>query len=456
MRLGLVVLLVASLPGCTGVTAPVSPPAAASAAAASETAEASIPHIAPTPKPTPSAMPSANPPVTPSTTPTAIPSTAPSMPTPHPPTADGLSVDWQAADLELAGLDRAFVREVLGLPGGGYLASGHGESDTLPDGAGDGLLWRSDDGRVWERTTMTGPGGLGPSDSGPLGIVMIGGDGTWWSRDGIDWRPGDFVLGRPRELYDVAVGAEAAVVVGSAGQWASSDGVHWEPVSGDRTRESRLLAVERTRDGFIAVGEEWRVDGTTLHDIEARVWRISPDGRDWRLDRGGDLTGPSYDALAYVWAVGDTALAIGTHGTADTYDECNRLFGGDCGTQWGVHTVHRSVDGGPWQLEYAVEPQDGRRPRLDLARGGAWIQPWRRGLVAIAKDGDSPLALHFSADGLIWERSRPRDQFPEDMGYGSISTFLVDGDMAIVSGTVEPRDDPYTQDFFLQVGTITP
>jgi hypothetical protein len=47
------------------------------------------------------------------------------------------------------------------------------------------------------------------------------------------------------------------------------------------------------------------------------------------------------------------------------------------------------------------------------------------------------------------------EQLP-DLGHGFITTFFVDGDTAIVSGAIEPPGDQSVQDYFLQVGTITP
>lgn len=153
-----------------------------------------------------------------------------------------------------------------------------------------------------------------------------------------------------------------------------------------------------------------------------------------------------------MWTYGEGALAIGQHGDADDFRECIRLYGGDCGNSWAVDTVYRSVNGF-WTREYPVAHRADRTPRLDLA--GRAIAPWRDGLVAIGEDRDSPLALHASSDGLRWERSWPRDQFP-DLGHGYITTFVVDGDLAIVSGTIEPVGDQSVQTYFLQVGTIEP
>jgi len=131
------------------------------------------------------------------------------------------------------------------------------------------------------------------------------------------------------------------------------------------------------------------------------------------------------------------------------------MYGGDCGNQWGVQTAYRSVAGRAWQRAYRVEAEAGQAPRLGFAPGGPAIASWRDGLVAIGLDGASPLALHASTDGLRWERSRPLEQLP-DLGHGFITTFIVDGDTAIVSGTIEPPGDQSVQDYFLQVGTITP
>lgn len=213
---------------------------------------------------------------------------------------------------------------------------------------------------------------------------------------------------------------------------------------------SRVHAVDVTRHGFIAVGEEWTGD-----DYEAHAWRSSPDGGAWQRDPGGDLTGRSYDTLAHVWGFGDSALAVGTRGEVETFRECIRMYGGDCGNQWGVQTVYRSVAGRARQRAYRVEGEAGQAPRLGFARGGPAIASWRDGLVAIGLDGASPLALHASTDGLRWDRSRPLEQLP-DLGHGFITTFFVDGDTAIVSGAIEPPGDQSVQDYFLQVGTITP
>ncbi len=431
-------MLSLSLSACAGAVPATSPQPTGISAESPTTAGPSLPGSQPKPEPDPPASPS-------------IVSAAPD-PTPG---GHGLSVRWQPAELEEAGLDRVSISGIVGVPGGGYLASGHGY--TPAGGYLGELFWRSDDGRVWERSDVSGPSGVGTADSGPLGIVAVDGGGPWWSPDGVGWTKGDLeVRGDPR-LWEVAVGDQAAVIISSEGAWASTDGLRWEPVTGERVEASRLYGVTATQDGFIAVGNEWTASPEEWPegDYEARVWRISPDGATWRLDRGGDLSGRTFDTLTDAWAFGDTALAIGTHGEADAYHECIRLYGGDCGTQWGVETAYRSVDGAPWQREYAVEEVGGEQPRLSFARGGADIEPWRDGLLALGLDGESPLALHASTDGLTWERSSPRKQLPE-LGHGFIGTFFVDGDLAIVSGTVEPIGDDSDQEYFLQVGTITP
>jgi hypothetical protein len=176
-----------------------------------------------------------------------------------------------------------------------------------------------------------------------------------------------------------------------------------------------------------------------------------------RTAQHGDLTGPAFDTLGDVWAFGDTALAIGTHGEADAFQECNRRYGDDCGDRWGIQSAYRAAGGERWKRAYALEAVGGEEPRLRFARGGPAIEPWRDRVLAIGLDGASPLALHASTDGLDWQRLRPRDQFP-DMGRGFIHMFFVDGDLAIVSGSVDPVGDDSELEFryFMHVGTLTP
>lgn len=154
----------------------------------------------------------------------------------------------------MTGLARAIVTTAVRLPAGGYLASGHGQSDVSSEDALDSLFWRSTDGQVWERAAVSGPRGFSAAESGQLGIVAIDGGEPWWSPDGVGWTKGDLqVHGEPR-LWDVAVGDQAAVVISAEGAWTSKDGQVWEPVTGVRFEISRLYAVKATEDGFIALG----------------------------------------------------------------------------------------------------------------------------------------------------------------------------------------------------------
>ena len=362
-----------------------------------------------------------------------------------------MTVQWQPAALDLTGVDRAIVSGIVRLPAGGYLAWGHGQSDAL-EGADVGeLYWRSDDGRVWERTAASGPARLSAADSSPLGIVAIAGGEAWWSEDGNRWTRGHLESpGGEPDLWDVAVGEEAAVVVGSGGAWISRDGLRWQPVTGERMDISRVHAVDVTRQGFIAVGEEWTGGG-----YEAHAWRISPDGGAWQRDPGGDLTGRSYDTLAHVWGVGDSALAVGTRGEVETSGSASGCTAATAATSGASKRPIAPSPGVPGSGPIAWKPKLAKAPRLGFAPGGPAIASWRDGLVAIGLDGASPLALHASTDGLRWDRSRPLEQLP-DLGHGFITTFIVDGDTAIVSGTIEPPGDQSVQDYFLQVGTITP
>ncbi len=97
-----------------------------------------------------------------------------------------------------------------------------------------------------------------------------------------------------------------------------------------------------------------------------------------------------------------------------------------------------------------LKPTDRRDYGLPAAPSHDGVMAWWRSV----KTGLAA-ALHASSDGLRWERSWPHVQFP-DLGHGFITTFFVDGDLAIVSGTIEPRGEDSVQESFLQVGTIAP
>jgi hypothetical protein len=184
----------------------------------------------------------------------------------------------------MSGLERTNVTTVVRLPAGGYLASGVGSSND-PHVYDPYPFWRSVDGRVWERTVVSGPSHFQWADSGPLGIVAIDAGEAWWSPDGVRWIKGDLRIPYEPGVLDMAVGDRAALVV-SDGAWASTDGRHWKPVTGERVESSRVYGVEATEDGFIAVGAEWIGSREEFPDgdFEARVWRISPDGATWRPD----------------------------------------------------------------------------------------------------------------------------------------------------------------------------
>lgn len=169
--------LLVVISACVGVTAPPSP-SPGGAPKATAPARAVVASVQPA---TPTAGASLRP------SPSASPSATHGTPDPTP-AGDGLTVQWQPADLDLTGVDRAIVTGIVRLPAGGYLAWGHGQSDSLGGGDIGELYWRSDDGRLWERTAASGPAHLSAADSSPLGIVAIAGGEAWWSEDGNRWQ----------------------------------------------------------------------------------------------------------------------------------------------------------------------------------------------------------------------------------------------------------------------------
>lgn len=259
---------------------------------------------------------------------------------------------------------------------------------------GSAAVWSSADGAVWERVghdeaVFGGPGdqraeAVAAAPGGGGGWVAVGtdagvGDGdaaVWRSADGRSWErvADDGGLGGPgsQAALDVTVGPGGLTAVGvgdgSAQSWTSSDGGAWTPLPiGDGVAAAGVAADERA----VAAGSA-AADG-----LDAAVWRRS-EGPSWERQEGGELSGPLDQELAAV-AVGD-ALAVAVGAT--------NLGGGDDAAVWS------SADGAAWVRSIHDEELfggDQAQRMLDVGVQGTTA-------VAVGWSGSSPA----SRDAAVW------------------------------------------------------
>ncbi len=213
-----------------------------------------------------------------------------------------VSPSYQAQHPILRIQGQAMMADVIGLPGGGFVAVGYVPPDWQP------VAWTSATGDTW-----TIHSALGASDytfpvalaRGPDGtVVAVGRSGkvpvAWTTVDGLTWdRHGVEILGDdgvPERITTVAAGREGFVAGGSVGPelaerharfWTSADGITWVPAPDDPAvfENSEVRSVAAFEDGFLAVG----VAGTVQDPTGAVAW-FSADGSVWK--RIGD---PSFD-----------------------------------------------------------------------------------------------------------------------------------------------------------------
>jgi hypothetical protein len=228
-------------------------------------------------------------------------------------------VAWEPAiEVEATRVSRGV--EAVGDGPGGLLAVGTAEG---PDGTYDGIVWRSGDGRTWDRVAMDDPamagegevylqdvvgfpggylatGMLGTAEQRraceELGLVAsivelpsprpematscaLGDEAQWVSADGLAWervvfadnelRPIEFRLVHPGGPGLVALGEGSGPESPDTMLFGSRDGIRWEVLSDAEpmlTDVGRALVVRG--DEIIAVTENWDGAETTY-----RVWR---------------------------------------------------------------------------------------------------------------------------------------------------------------------------------------
>jgi hypothetical protein len=380
-------------------TAPGSSPAASDAGSASSTASSSAsassgPWAAPSPAMTESAAPVASPAATPT------PTTESSAP---PVAAKPLVVDWTRRSLE--GLD-GIVRIVATASQGAttvLLGRGPFEEGGQPRSS----IWRSTDGRHWERVLLAPAGQhLGAIAAGGPGFVAVGGDD------------------------------HQAVVLTSA------DGTRWHAAVDDALDRGSMRMVVATQSGIVAFGG--RVD------TDSRVIWTSPDGIEWlaatnasglRVARGVEVVAAMDGrALAFVGPGDYLAGRVEVWATTGRakWEQVATLPGGDqitvlhaaggprgwvaLGTRGSTPVAWYSEDGRTW--ERAATGPDVTSSILGVDAG--FIATGSVGSLMDETCGDQR-AYHghtwTSADGRTWQHMAAS----KDFEWASVSALLVVG-----------------------------
>ena len=136
----------------------------------------------------------------------------------------------------MAGLDGLTEIRATASAGGTTVLLGRGPYDT--DSQQRSMIWRSTDGRHWERTLRTSTDErLNAITAGGPGFVAVGSNGTqaavWTSKDGATWRPVvDSAFDRGWMQTIVATRSGLVVFGGRADTdsrviWTSPDGIEW-------------------------------------------------------------------------------------------------------------------------------------------------------------------------------------------------------------------------------------
>ena len=343
---------------------------------------------------------------------------------------DGL--DWERVpyDGTVFGGHGLLRMEAVVAAGPGLVAVGSDE----PDGQTDAAVWISPDGLNWERVNdeaFGGPGSqymMGVSAGGP-GVVAVGyayADGAtdgvvWTSPDGRDWTrlPDDgMVFGGPgnQRVWDVVAGGPGLVALGQDGPpdelfdaavWTSADGLTWTRIHIDQAvgifgLNPRVHAVVVGDEGLTAVGSEGAGHGWLGPnvDLDAAVWR-SPDGITWTaapydpaqpfsgLFEGGDQD------MRGLAAVPGGFVAVGYEGPI--FSEAEALFPDITGPDADA-AVWTSADGIRWILVPADESVFGGLD--DQVMWG--VTAWGPGLVAVGADYSSG-----DGDAAVWVSPPP-------------------------------------------------
>jgi hypothetical protein len=266
------------------------------------------------------------------------------------------------------------------------------------DGRGPGV-WRSPDGRTWERVEVDFGSTPVEMSSYRVAAVVAG--------------PRGYVIGG--YVIDSAVPNDTATYPARAAAWTSPDGITWTRAvdsadmdvglcidTGEDPGCGGMRAVATTATGFVAVGHRrTAADGV----VRPAAW-ASPDGLTWvRSDTGLDFEGTL------------SAVAVGAPGIVATGSGVDAL----------------STDGATWTyVPVTGTPSDESRLASDggVVLGVAW------------NHGDARFQVWRSSDGLTREPIETIS-IPSDVQLFSSADIAVLGDRAVIVAWVEldtPRD----------------
>ncbi len=279
-----------------------------------------------------------------------------------------------------------------------------------PCSSGPGV-WRSPDGRTWERATIDLGGGIidafnlpiAAIAAGPQGYVMVG--------------------------YQETLNRDGSIGPAHAAAWTSGDGTTWTRAkdsadmdvgpcfdTGEAPACGGMRAVTATGSGFVAVGQAHT--GSAPDQVRPAAW-TSPDGLIWtRSDAGLDFDGH----LSGVTLGGVGVVAVGTICQPTCFD----LAPGVAAT---------SRDGATWTFS----PMAGATELRGVANLGDGGQVFALGSSGLADAPPAPpaeLQLWRSADGVAWQLVTGLPAIPDAAGYGGADIAAGD-DRLIVAGWAE-------------------
>ncbi len=194
---------------------------------------------------------------------------------------------WERVDDD--DLRVTFMRDVAS-DGAGFVGVG---TAIRPDLRNEGVVWRSEDGTDWRRVASPALGAGGEDVS--LEAVAYG-DGRWWIA-------GHQLIGDP---------ADASSQRAALAMWSSADGETWEREPQDAMPYDLDVEVD---DVAALPGGAVVVIGTStdpsLPHPAAVSWTRAADGT-WRQQSGGALQGNGSVTGNGVAALGDVPVALGT------------------------------------------------------------------------------------------------------------------------------------------------
>ena len=283
-------------------------------------------------------------------------------------------------------------------PQAGIFDAAAGRAGTVAIGYaddGNARVWRSTDGRTWQRTELDRGSSavllrLATIETSPAGFVIVGWAvdtetsraraAAWTSPDGVAWT-------RAEDTADMDVGL----------CFEESDG----PSCGGMT------GVVATPSGFVAVGSDHaRAAGT--EPGRPAAW-TSPDGLTWtQANTGLDFVG----ALSDVEVGGSGLIAVGS------------ICPPECHSPLAGAVAATSVDGSTWSFR-----------KVDGAVGGQQLatvdgRVFALGVLKRDTDQAAELELWQTADGVAWQRVTAMP--PTTDAYGGADIEAANGRLVIV------------------------